>query len=62
MNCPYCQAKGVDITTNKMRRKRYLCVGPDAHEFEEGEMSPPPDPEPEPEPVGVMAKIKRLFA
>jgi hypothetical protein len=61
MNCPYCEAKAVDITTNKMSRRRYFCVGPDAHEFDEGDL-PQPVPEPEPEPDGVVAKIKRFFA
>lgn len=64
MTCPYCGAKGVNVTTSKMRRKLYFCVGPDAHEFEEGEMPPAiePGPAPEAEPAGIVNKIKRLFA
>lgn len=49
MNCPWCGAKAVDISTNDDfsgpdQRRRYLCVGPDSHEWRAGD-GPEPDEE-----------------
>jgi hypothetical protein len=53
--CPRCEAKAVDITTNDDlyagdERRKYLCTGPDQHEFREGD-----GPDPESEPMIVLA-------
>lgn len=47
-SCPWCGAKVVDVSFDDGsfdRRKRYLCTGPDAHEWREGD-APEPDQEP----------------
>jgi hypothetical protein len=46
-HCPWCQARAIDITTSDDltgfdRRPHYLCSGPDAHEWREGEGPQPP--------------------
>jgi endogenous inhibitor of DNA gyrase (YacG/DUF329 family) len=37
--CPYCGRKSVDITTAEQATKRFLCIGPDSHEWTEEHMA-----------------------
>jgi hypothetical protein len=62
-NCPWCGARALDVTTAQDTRgfdsrPRYLCTGPQCHEWREGDG---PIPEPEPKQT-VFQKIKRIFS
>jgi hypothetical protein len=62
-NCPWCGFHSVGVTTAQDmrgfdRRPRYLCTGPQSHEWREGDG---PIPEPEPKPTFIQ-KIKQFFS
>jgi hypothetical protein len=62
-NCPFCGYYSIDVTTAQDmrgfdRRPRFICTGPECHEWREGDG---PIPEPEPKPT-ILDRIKRLWA
>lgn len=47
--CPFCGSKAVDITTSDDlsgfdQRKRFMCCGPECHEWREGDGPEPEEP------------------
>lgn len=58
--CPWCGTRGVDITTSTDEVKRYLCIGPEGHEWRQGE--DPAAEAIEPERDGFLRRLLNKFS